>query len=228
MSLLVTASNWTMDDVPTKKRSSAIRKTYKVRPYAQQHGIENDEYNNNNNRNSSRDPEEFQTQGLNEMNSKNETRNVRVNELLNQMTAFNEENDGNKLADFIPMGNPSMMTTKTDTPVISKVEQMTLLSNLNTDGIPNVQFGPTNAGSQYSNYRESYEPAKYVAKATEGYASHSDDKLLEKINYMIHLLEEQQTEKTSNITEEFILYTFLGVFVIFVVDSFARVGKYVR
>ncbi len=28
--------------------------------------------------------------------------------------------------------------------------------------------------------------------------------------------------------EELVLYTFLGVFVIFVVDSFARVGKYVR
>ena len=45
---------------------------------------------------------------------------------------------------------------------------------------------------------------------------------------MIHLLEEQQHEKTENITEEFLLYTFLGVFVIFVVDSFARAGKYTR
>jgi hypothetical protein len=51
---------------------------------------------------------------------------------------------------------------------------------------------------------------------------------MEKINYMIHLLEEQQMEKTANITEEFILYIFLGVFVIFTVDSFTRVGKYVR
>jgi F0F1-type ATP synthase assembly protein I len=45
---------------------------------------------------------------------------------------------------------------------------------------------------------------------------------------MIHLLEQQQNEKTSNITEEFILYTFLGVFIIYVVDSFSRTGKYVR
>jgi hypothetical protein len=41
-------------------------------------------------------------------------------------------------------------------------------------------------------------------------------------------LEEQQNEKTNNITEEFILYTFLGVFIIFVVDSFSRSGKYTR
>jgi pilus assembly protein CpaC len=40
--------------------------------------------------------------------------------------------------------------------------------------------------------------------------------------------EEQQKEPTKHITEEFILYTFLGIFVIYIVDSFARVGKYVR
>ena len=56
----------------------------------------------------------------------------------------------------------------------------------------------------------------------------SDDKLMEKINYMIHMLEAQQSEKTNNITEEFILYTFLGVFIIFIVDSFTRAGKYIR
>ena len=52
--------------------------------------------------------------------------------------------------------------------------------------------------------------------------------LLEKLNYMIHLLEEQQNEKTNNLTEELILYIFLGIFVIFVVDSFTKVGKYTR
>ena len=51
---------------------------------------------------------------------------------------------------------------------------------------------------------------------------------MEKLNYMIHLLENQEKEKTDNVTEEFILYTFLGVFVIFVLDSFTRNGKYVR
>ena len=52
--------------------------------------------------------------------------------------------------------------------------------------------------------------------------------LLDKLNYMIHLLEEQQNEKTNNLTEELILYIFLGIFVIFVVDSFTKVGKYTR
>jgi hypothetical protein len=52
--------------------------------------------------------------------------------------------------------------------------------------------------------------------------------LIEKLNYMINLLEEKKDERTNNVTEEVILYSFLGVFMIFIVDSFARVGKYVR
>ena len=52
--------------------------------------------------------------------------------------------------------------------------------------------------------------------------------LIDKINYMIHLLEAQQVEKTSNITEEFLLYSLLGVFVIFTVDSFSRSSTYKR
>jgi hypothetical protein len=57
---------------------------------------------------------------------------------------------------------------------------------------------------------------------------YTNDLLLQKINYMINLLEEQQDEKTNNVTEEVVLYSFLGIFIIFVVDSFARVGKYTR
>jgi len=61
-----------------------------------------------------------------------------------------------------------------------------------------------------------------------GNSQSSQDVLLQKLNYMINLLEEQQDEKTNNVTEEVVLYSFLGIFIIFVIDSFARVGKYVR
>lgn len=56
----------------------------------------------------------------------------------------------------------------------------------------------------------------------------SPQTIVEKLDYLINLLEEQQAEKTNNITEEIILYAFLGIFIIFLVDSFARVGRYVR
>ena len=58
--------------------------------------------------------------------------------------------------------------------------------------------------------------------------SGSQDVLIQKINYMINLLEEKQDERTNNVTEEVILYSFLGIFIIFVVDSFSKAGKYVR
>jgi hypothetical protein len=52
--------------------------------------------------------------------------------------------------------------------------------------------------------------------------------LIEKINYMIHLLEENQDERVGSVTEEVILYSFLGIFIIFMADSFSRIGKYKR
>ena len=55
-----------------------------------------------------------------------------------------------------------------------------------------------------------------------------NDILVTKLNYLIHLLEEQKSEKTGNILEEVILYSFLGIFIIFVIDSFTRLGKYTR
>ena len=54
------------------------------------------------------------------------------------------------------------------------------------------------------------------------------DSLMEKVNYVINMLEEQQDIKNNKTSEELVLYLFLGVFVIFVVDSFARAGKYTR
>ena len=52
--------------------------------------------------------------------------------------------------------------------------------------------------------------------------------ILEKLDKIIHLFEENQDVKTNQKMEELILYSFLGVFIIYVLDSFARIGKYVR
>ena len=45
---------------------------------------------------------------------------------------------------------------------------------------------------------------------------------------MIFLLEEQRDERTGQVTEELILYLFLGIFTIFVLDTFVKTGKYSR
>ena len=67
-----------------------------------------------------------------------------------------------------------------------------------------------------------------LATTTQGGISPMNETILKKLNYMIHLLEESHDEKTGHVTEEVILYCFLGIFVIFIVDSFVKVGKYSR
>jgi hypothetical protein len=90
------------------------------------------------------------------------------------------------------------------------------------------------------NYREAYTSGTLLGTPTAStpnkpyYASMglssgvNDSKLLDKINYMIHMLENMEAEKTANITEEFVLYSFTGIFIIFVLDRFLKTGKYVR
>ena len=55
-----------------------------------------------------------------------------------------------------------------------------------------------------------------------------NSELLKKLDNILYLLEEQRELETHLITEELILYIFLGIFVIYVLDSFVRAGKYVR
>jgi hypothetical protein len=86
----------------------------------------------------------------------------------------------------------------------------------------------------YNHSNKSENNKNYYSSESSNFMSSSplrDDSnqvLIEKLNYMINLLEEQQDQKTGSVTEEVVLYSFLGVFIIFVVDSFTKVGKYTR
>lgn len=72
-----------------------------------------------------------------------------------------------------------------------------------------------------------FEESKLNTGQNEPSCSGNSD-LEKKLNYLIHLMEDQKDERLDGITEEVVLYCFLGVFIIFVLDSFAKVGKYVR
>jgi protein-tyrosine phosphatase len=80
----------------------------------------------------------------------------------------------------------------------------------------------------YTPPKEKKEPENVYEMPLFEYQKPPDSALIEKLNYMIYLLEEQRDEKTSQITEELILYVFLGVFTLFVLDSFVKHGKYTR
>jgi hypothetical protein len=138
-------------------------------------------------------------------------RNERVINLINKMTTENDE-DNKDLVNFEPLANPTVHVKK-DSPSLEE---------------NNLKYNPNQHRKVFSNYTNAYNAPEFTNKQYVKPVVQNNDKFLEKINYMIRLLEEQQHEKTENITEEFILYGFLGIFVIYVVDSFTKCGKYIR
>ena len=84
-----------------------------------------------------------------------------------------------------------------------------------------------NSNSKFENNKNYYSNSSSDF-SQNSLQNNSNQVLIEKLNYMINLLEEQQDEKIGSVTEEVILYSFLGIFIIFVVDSFTKIGKYVR
>ena len=58
------------------------------------------------------------------------------------------------------------------------------------------------------------------------YSSSNNDILLQKLNHIIEMFEEQKDIRTNQKNEETVLYCFLGIFVIYVLDSFVSIGKY--
>jgi len=236
MSLASTASAWTNDNIQTKKRIPTMRRTVKMRqPNVDDISLQHEEYVSEEEK-----YRKMQPNTIEETEEANREKNNRVSELLSKLT---ENNDGNRLADYQPINNPYVNVRRNDTMDSNSYDVENENMNLNpTELLPKtIEKQPSqylanemNLGN-YSNYLHTYNSPKLFQNNKPYYANmgvltngSSNDNLMEKINYMIHLLEEQQMEKTANITEEFILYIFLGVFVIFTVDSFTRVGKYVR
>ena len=221
MSLLSTASPWTSDD-SNRKRIPSLRKTVKLRPYT---------------RDISEQAEEYQTvEGMTDVQNDNEDRSNRVNHILNQMSEVSPDNDGQGLVDFKPPPMPEMNMKKNIPSARVADEPIDPPTNSLQIPIPMIPKGSNPyypSHQNLSNYQTVYQAPDTPYYNTIGLGNgnqsmESSSKLMDKINYMIHLLEGQENEKTANVTEEFILYTFLGVFMIYVVDSFSRGGKYVR
>ena len=122
----------------------------------------------------------------------------------------------------------------------NNLPQNTFLSNANNNANAlynlensNVLGSLSSAKNSLASYNESYN---YSTSNNQNVSvsespvifDNNNNKLLKKLDYIIHLLEEQHNEKTNHITEELILYLFLGLFILFVLDSFARASKYRR
>ena len=246
MSLLSTASTWTNDEKPNKKRIPTMRQTLQTKesqkPTVSSYIQKADEYQEYK---VTEENNQYVMHSISDVQKDSENREERVNQILNQMSSAQGENDGGYLADFSPPDKPIVHIKKDlqkdmrppDKPIDPLKNEMnpTIQSSFKTNYDPYYMNHAHGQGGG-SNYNSVYDPSvklkPYYSKMGLSTSGHSNtgnqDKLLEKINYMIHLLENQEYEKTANVTEEFILYSFLGIFVIFVLDSFSRTAKYTR
>lgn len=211
MSLIMTSSSWVSGDQP-KKRVPTIRKTIKKPSQT----IETEDY------------ESSETM-YNDMMIDDEvqnTRNTKVNDLLEKMSSLKTNDDGDYLENFTPLSYPEQ-----DQEV--KVENSILPNDytMKRRHVTNTNFTADKPSNIHSDFNRVYDVTTSKPFYTTGTGlgkESNNDKITDRLGYIVHLLEQQQNEKTDNVLEECVLYVLLGTFVIFVVDSFSRGGKYIR
>ena len=187
-----------------------------------------------------------------------ETKNNKITQLIENMSNLNIQNDGDSLFNYtsditretpfdtVNRAVPLFQRNFESTTEANGIETSDIIGNGTVGGdtpikrgrgggIPsNYEFNTPNNLANLVNYSKAYE----IPRETRPYYTHKmgignsndsfEEKIMDKIQYLTHLMEEIQSEKTANITEEFVLYTMLGVFVIYVVDAFSKSGKYIR
>jgi len=236
----------TQSNVKTPSSTTA-RKTVKVRPNAaDEYDIYKMDEDDDDQTLSARTVAKPNT--IDDVLSKQTDTNTRINSILNKITSFSNDD---RLGDFNPMPYPTTINRKNADqimPAESAIENTDNNPLLPNTGFPKFERGgvPSNGlyarpsdgseGGSYTNYREAYGReglASIGGSGKEPYYSKmgigkTGDKVMDRLNYMTQMLESMQMEKTNHVTEEFILYTLLGVFMIYIVDGFSRGGKYVR
>jgi hypothetical protein len=184
----------------------------------------------------------------------NKENSERVNSVLQSIHNLPENDESNGLADFNPPPPPNsagierrqnQSLSKNTTPYSenlpedghegysfsetefqSKSEEVNMPSNSKIPDNYYQRFMP-NYDSMFKSKQYTHIPIQRPNFQTE-FTGSSNDVLIQKLNYMINLLEEQKDERTGNVTEEVILYSFLGIFIIFIADTFVKAGKYTR
>ena len=177
------------------------------------------------------------TQKRQEDNNNNSSFNVsKVNSVLNAIHNKVSSESSAGMGDFKPIAPPisvGVENTRINNPDDEDVDLRDLNSaHMNEQATEQYykQFMPAQGQTQGQQQgQQSGQQQSGQTQGQQGYHPMKDNNnIMTKLNYMIHLLEEQKDERTNNVTEEVVLYSFLGIFVIFIVDSFVRVGKYVR
>ena len=179
---------------------------------------EDDEYSNNNNYSANVIDESISkslTSSLNSELEKIQKMRQSGNNIPHNVFFNNNELSTSQGLEQNTLQNPTNNSINNPTSNNSNLFNSTLLGNIAKTG-------------DFSNFNDSYNLKYNPSSQATNSLNYDNNKLLSKLEYIIHLLEEQHNEKTNYITEELILYLFLGIFILFVLDSFAKASKYVR
>jgi hypothetical protein len=155
----------------------------------------------------------------------------KVNSVLTAIHASSSNNNSSEMADFKPIAPPVSVGVEN-----TKINNPDASDDVDLQGLNTVHMNEQASEQYYKQFMPAYQQQQQPpnvqqspnVQAQHSYGLKDNTNVIAKLNYMIHLLEEQKDERTNNVTEEVVLYSFLGIFVIFIVDSFVRVGKYVR
>ena len=137
------------------------------------------------------------------------------------------EDEGLEMGAFNPPAHPAVSSKSPTHAETAPIVPKGVNASRGCDGPVGVEGYENLGSSSMEDYYRQHVPYFDGVGAPQPVAS-GNEEILNKLNQMLFLLQEQQEVRTSSVTEEIILYSFLGVFVIFVLDSFARAGKYVR
>jgi hypothetical protein len=175
--------------------------------------------NNNNNGNSNTINNPIENKRVKRSNNKTvKNSNSKVETMKKQLELSGMDNDTLDMGDFKSPENQSELIQNHDGDVEPAFNENKRSEYGNYD-IESFQNTPNLAAEEY--YKE-------IVPNYNQNNTNNQNELSQKLDYLIHMLEEQRDQKTETVTEELILYSFLGVFIIFVLDSFVKVGKYTR
>ena len=176
---------------------------------------EDDEYSNNNN---------YSANVIDESISKSLTSSL--NSELEKIQKMRQS--GNNIPHNVFFNNNELNNSPVQSPNQNIGENSIQNPTNNNNSFNSSLLGNIAKTGDFSNFNDSYNLKYNPSSQNANSLNYDNNKLLSKLEYIIHLLEEQHNEKTNYITEELILYLFLGIFILFVLDSFARASKYVR
>jgi hypothetical protein len=149
-------------------------------------------------------------------------------QVVRKTTQMNSLNPNSSYSSTLLEGMDSAMAPPSS-PYFDKLMGTAGAPKKDTHAQGQTKTAPFSTNTYASSYYEQFVPyAESLAgqlSATEGGGkSGTNAALIEKLNYIIHMLEDKKDEKTGHVIEELVLYCFLGVFIIFIVDTFTHVA----